>query len=286
MTAPAASAVVRKNGGGDWETALTETWADRKIRRATERAAVEAAPPAPSRTNPALRPVAPIHDGKTHKLKRQPLPPPPRIAWLRLDQLAVDETYQRSISRRGAALIRNLVEGWDWNRFKPLSVADLGSGVYEVVDGQHTAIAAATHGAIDSLPCLILIAPDIATRAADFVGINRQRTGLTPFALFRAAVVAGDPAAVAVSQALAATGATLIESIRNNRDIGATASATLLMSIAGRKGRVRVERCLRAAIAAGLAPISSATLRLLDANAATCDDAQLAELARLGRATP
>jgi hypothetical protein len=124
------------------------------------------------------RPIAAIEVSPSQPLRRNPIPPPPKIAWLALDQLVIDEGYQRGLSNRSTALIRRLVERWDWNCFKPLSVAAAGGGLYEIIDGQHTAIAAATHGAIETLPCLVLDASTVAQRAAAFVGINRDRVAL------------------------------------------------------------------------------------------------------------
>ncbi len=59
--------------------------------------------------------------------------------------LLVDERYQRGLSERSIKLIRKIVSEWDWRAFKPPVVVDVGAGL-EVIDGQHTAIGAATHG--------------------------------------------------------------------------------------------------------------------------------------------
>ena len=215
-----------------------------------------------------LRKVEPIAEGYNRKLARNPIPPPPKIAWLRLDELVIDESYQRDLSFRGRALIRRLVENWDWNCFKPLSVARCEGGGYEIIDGQHTAIAAATHGAIETLPCLVLDAATLAQRSKAFIGINRDRVALTPFALFRARLAAEDPEALAVDMALTSVGATLIESVNNNGDSdgrqGLVACVGTLLQIVRHAGAPRLKRILNVCIAAGISPIPSTIIKGLD----------------------
>ncbi len=158
-----------------------------------------------------VRPVTPIAEQATKPLRRAPVAPPPKLAWLALDQLVVDESYQRGLSNKSLMMIRKIVSTWSWSAFKPLSVARNADGLYEVIDGQHTAIAAATHGAIETLPCVVLTLDHVADRAAAFVEINTNRISLTPFAVHRARVAAGDEIAVGIDQVLADTGFELAE---------------------------------------------------------------------------
>jgi hypothetical protein len=211
-----------------------------------------------------LRPVEPIREH--NRLKRNPIAPPPKIAWLALDQLVIDENYQRSLSGQSNKLIRRLVENWDWNCFKPLSVAAVGDGRYEIIDGQHTAIAAATHGAVETLPCLVLDATTLAQRSAAFVGINRDRLALTPFALYRARLAAEDPEAVAVDAALVSAGAALVESIRYDVEYppGTVACIGTLLQVVRRGGKARLARLLRLCMAADISPIPSGVLKGLE----------------------
>jgi hypothetical protein len=213
-----------------------------------------------------LRALTPIIEGKTKRLRRLPIPPPPKIAWLALDQLVIDDEYQRELSDRSVTLIRKLVETWDWNAFKPLSVAAAGDGKYEIVDGQHTAIAAVTHGSIESLPCLVLPADTVALKAKAFVGINSDRIALTPFALYRARVAAGDDEAVAVELALSGSGATMLERLQPGQDypVGTVVCVSTLLQLVRRGGRARVHRLLKIAIDGGIGPIPSALLKGLE----------------------
>lgn len=237
-----------------------------------------------------LRAVAPITEASTKPLKRNPIPPPPRISWLRLEQLVIDDTYQRGLSEASRRLIRRLCENWDWNCFKPLSVAPTSDGQCEVIDGQHTAIAAATHGAIETLPCLVLSATTRAERSAAFVGINRDRVALTPFALYRARLAAQDPEAVAVDAALSAAGAQLLETLRYDVDYpaGTVACVSTLLQIARRGGKARLARVLKIAMAADITPIPSAVLKGLEeivAARGASDDDLTSALSDLGGET-
>ncbi|ADK99404.1 ParB/Srx family N-terminal domain-containing protein [Brevundimonas subvibrioides] len=211
-----------------------------------------------------LRKLAPIAGAE--KIIRNPVPPPPKLAWLQLDLLVIDESYQRSLSGRSMALIRKLVAHWDWNCFKPLSVAPIGDGRYEIVDGQHTAMAASSHGSIDTLPCLVLTAETREARAQAFVGINSDRVNLTRFAIYRAQVAAGDPEAVAVDAGVAAAGATLIDKLQpwQEYEPGSCATVATLLQLARSGGKNRVARLLKIAKAGGVGPVPGALLKGLE----------------------
>lgn len=213
-----------------------------------------------------LRPIKAIVESATKRIKRNPVEAPPRLAWLSLDVLVVDESYQRELAPPGVRLVRRLVERWNWNSYKPLSVAPVGDGLYEVIDGQHTAIAAATHGAIEQLPCLVQAAGTRASRAAAFVGINQDRLTLTPFALYRARLAADEPEATGVEAALAAAGVTLEESFRKGADYsaGVAVCPSALLLVHRRSGVDHLTRLLRIALAGRHTPIRASLLRALD----------------------
>lgn len=113
--------------------------------------------------------------------------------------LYVDETYQRGLSERSVKLIRKIVSEWDWTAFKPPVCVEV-EGRLEVVDGQHTAIGAATHGGIKQLPVLVVKAISHETRANAFVRHNRDRIQVTATQLHNAMVAAGDDDAVTIAQ--------------------------------------------------------------------------------------
>lgn len=187
----------------------------------------------------------------------------PEIAWLPLASLRINDAYQRSLSDRSMRSIRKMIAGWDWARVKALSVMPIGDGLYEVIDGQHTAHAAASHGGIDELPCLIAAAASLEARAGAFVGINRDRVAMTPLQIFWADVAAGDEDALdAVRGVELAGGRILRHSPGTDRfEIGDIMSAEGVKRLARRGGVAYVRRVVGVGVAGKLGPIKDAFLR-------------------------
>jgi hypothetical protein len=219
-----------------------------------------------------MRPVTGLRPDQAKTLKPAPVSAPPSIAWLQLTQLVIDDSYQRSLSEKSLRSIRRMAGNWDWSLFKPLSVSPVDDGLYEILDGQHEAIAAATTGLIQTLPCMILPLGARADRAAAFVGINHHRLGLTAWALYRARLAAEDPEAVAVDEALALAGCELFETYRYQVDYapGAVGCVNTLCLIARRRGATGLARILSIAKRAGVAPMPSPLLKGVEA--LLCDD--------------
>ncbi|TCQ28244.1 hypothetical protein [Rhizobium sp. PP-CC-3G-465] len=120
---------------------------------------------------------------------------------VRPESLMVDPSYQRSIGARGLSQIRKIIEAFDWNKFKPPICAYAehdGQTVLKVLDGQHTAIAAASHPAIDFIPVMIVDASATSSQAAAFVGQNTERLGVTPLQLHQSGLVAHDLDAITI----------------------------------------------------------------------------------------
>ena len=67
----------------------------------------------------------------------------PVLRWVKPADLWVDATYQRDMSRKSFKLIEGIYAGFAWNRVKP-PVAVEADGKLHVIDGQHTAIGAAS----------------------------------------------------------------------------------------------------------------------------------------------
>lgn len=134
--------------------------------------------------------------------------PAPTFIWIHPATLLVDENYQRNLTRQSLTLIRKIVAHWDWARFKPPIVAKAGA-TYEVIDGQHTAIAAASHPQIDTIPVMVVLAEMMEERASAFVGHNRDRIGLTPLQIYYGMLAAGDEDAQTVEQVCNRAGVSL-----------------------------------------------------------------------------
>lgn len=128
----------------------------------------------------------------------EPKAPPtgkPAFDWVDPSKLFVDPAYQRDISERGYRQIRRIVADFDWTKFKPPICAIVeveGRVVLKVVDGQHTAIAAASHPFISEIPVMLIEAPDGVSQANAFIGHNTERLGVTPLQLHQARLEAQD----------------------------------------------------------------------------------------------
>jgi hypothetical protein len=182
----------------------------------------------------------------------------PTIEMLPPTDLLVDPAYQRDLSDKSLKLIRRIVEGWDWRRFKPPIVAWSDAG-FEVIDGQHTAIAAATHGGIERIPCVVVEAQEVQDRASAFVGHNRDRLAVGALEVHHAMVAAGDPEALTVQQVCARAGVTVLRNPYGSRNYvaGDTMAVGAINALIGRRGALKAREILQALVAAELAPITA-----------------------------
>lgn len=131
---------------------------------------------------------------------------PPKLDFLSLAKLRVDDTYQRRIERNGIATIVRICNEFDWRRFAPLIVARVPGPeeIYAIIDGQHRATAALLRG-FDRVPCCIVEASALE-QPAIFAAVNGNVTPVTIFQLFKAARVAKAGWAVAIDQVCAEVG--------------------------------------------------------------------------------
>lgn len=118
---------------------------------------------------------------------------PPTLEWVALDQLMIDEAYQRSLENKSSiTLIRNIATAWDWGLCQPLAVSRREDGRLFVVDGQHRLAAARLRGDLPHLPCVVSARSSAAEEAHTFVALNRNRRALNAVDVFKAALAAGD----------------------------------------------------------------------------------------------
>lgn len=208
----------------------------------------------------SLRGVEPAHVGKAV----------PRFEWVDPSSLFVEEGYQRHVGESGITLVRKIYAGFSWARFKPPVCVRLeGSATLVCIDGQHTAIAAASHPKIGKIPVMIVPAQDADPaqdakhRAAAFVGHNRDRVALTPPAIYRAELASGDELAGTVDRACRTAAVTVLDKSINLRDrqpVGTTIAIGTLKSIAKRHGEDFLVRTLRVLVAANRGPIKAAEM--------------------------
>lgn len=141
---------------------------------------------------------------------------PGKLKWLQVASLYVDPRYQRPITASGRKTIWQIVHRFNWALFSPLIVAYRGQGPdgkdrYAIIDGQHRATGAKTHGGIFEVPCLIITGgPEVEARA--FAIINGQVTGVLPTQIHAARVMAKEPDAIAIDDACKAAGVRVLKS--------------------------------------------------------------------------
>ncbi|MGP9804073.1 hypothetical protein [Paracoccus sp. NSM] len=170
--------------------------------------------------------------------------PAPQILWVEIDQLLIDDRYQRPLNAGNRAAIRRIAADFRWSRFTPVIVAPAEGGGYALIDGQHRAHAAALVG-IKSIPAMVaLVAPEEQAQA--FIDINTRQIRVTGHQIYRAALIAGENWALACRDAVAEAGCRLMTSnfSTNARKPGQVfAIATI---------RALIEARQRAAVTAGL----------------------------------
>jgi hypothetical protein len=150
--------------------------------------------------------LRPLVKPEVNLAQPRPAGRPPTLDFLPLAKLRIDDSYQRTIERKGLATIVRICNEFDWNRFAPLIVARIAGKDehYAVIDGQHRATAALLRG-FDLVPCAIVDASELE-QPAIFAAVNGNVTPVTIFQLFKAARAAKAPWAVAIDQVCADAG--------------------------------------------------------------------------------
>lgn len=193
--------------------------------------------------------------------------------------LFVDHSYQRQISERGRRQIRRIIEGFCWSKFKPpiCAYADQdGQTILKVLDGQHTAVAAASNPHIKAIPVMIVEAPDTAAQAAAFVGQNTERVGVTPLQLHQASVVAGNPEAQTVELVCVRAGVTLVKNTAGGGKYKPreTIAVAALRGLIDRHSAQGARKILEVLANADLAPITAQHIKAAELLMTSSDYAQ------------
>lgn len=166
--------------------------------------------------------VRPIDLSQQPPVPRADPGPEPRLDWLPVEALVIDDDYQRPLGDKNWRRIRAIAARFDWARFTAISAAPRDDGTFAVIDGQHRVHAAALAGQA-MVPALIVPVP-VEAQAAAFASINSDRTAVSLFHLLRAGLAAGDAWAVRCDAAVSAAGCRLRTSVvsalqRKPRDV-------------------------------------------------------------------
>lgn len=135
--------------------------------------------------------------------------PAPKLEWIDISDLVVDDSYQRPIARAGKTNIARIVSNFRWCYFAAVVVSPIEGGKYAIVDGQHRVTAAAILG-ITSVPCQLILA-DRKEQAAAFRAINGVQTAMTPLSLYHAEIVAGVKEALEIANCCECGGVTVVK---------------------------------------------------------------------------
>lgn len=212
----------------------------------------------------SLRPIRAMRE-----LIEGPLPSPnlgvkPELRWVAPSSLLVDEAYQRDLHRRSHALIRSLIKNFAWRKMKPPIVAEVEGGLH-CVDGQHTAIAAATLQ-LEAIPVFVVAADSLIERADAFVAHNKDRIVMTTMDVYRARLAAGDPDALDVQRVCDRAGVSLkLINPQSKIMIGDCASVGKIQGLVRRQGPQKARMVLEALVQGGRAPIGSAEIEATEA---------------------
>ena len=190
---------------------------------------------------------------------------PPRVELMNPGDLSVDGAYQRELSDRSVRLINKLVREWNWSRFKPPVVAKVGDA-WHVIDGQHTAIAAISHGGIAQIPVLVIDAAETLDRAQAFIGHNRDRVAITNTQIFFAAAAAGDEDALTVSKICERAGASILRNPSPGRAYrpGEVVAVASLVQLVRRRSAMKARIVVETLVKARAAPLSADLIRAVD----------------------
>jgi hypothetical protein len=141
---------------------------------------------------------------------------PPQTIEVRPEELWVDRRYQRShMSRKSVNLIHKIVENWDWTKFKPPVVTRDADGRYIVIDGQHTAVAAASHPGIKTIPVMFAQGlGDVTQQAQSFIGHNMDRVPVGQLELWYARKQAGDKLVLDADRIMRSHGVSVVRQIQ------------------------------------------------------------------------
>jgi len=188
----------------------------------------------------------------------------PQVRMVKPSDLRVEAAYQRDLSGKSIKLIRKIVTSWDWAKFKPPICAETADGLV-VIDGQHTAIAAATHGGISEIPVLVTKANLIERRAEAFVSHNRDRLAMTPAQIFYGDAAARNGEAVAVLNCVVRAGATIPRHAVGVKIAkpGEISAVGIVRKMYRSAGPTLLTRALSISVQARVAPISHTVINAL-----------------------
>lgn len=194
----------------------------------------------------------------------------PIFELVRPSELYVDPTYQRNVGDRGMRQIRRIIENFEWTKYKPPICAYAeheGQTILKVLDGQHTAIAAASNPNIDTIPIMIVEAESTIDQAKAFIGQNTDRLGVTTLQLHQAALAAGDEDAQTIELVCARANVQLLKTTNAYTGTGSrqTIAIKQIEAMIGRHGPVVSREILEVLANADRGPLTAPQIKAVEA---------------------
>jgi hypothetical protein len=184
---------------------------------------------------------------------------PPERVWIDPVELLIDDVYQRDLNRRSMKLIEGMVKNWKWRRMKTPDCVRVG-GKLHVIDGQHTAIAAATLG-IKKIPVDVVDAKTELERADSFVSYNQNRLTISALDIYRAQVGGGEPVAMKIEKVCKEAGIRLkVIHFLIKPKVGDSAAISAIRKLVVKRDVDLATNILGALVKAGRAPVSAAEI--------------------------
>jgi hypothetical protein len=211
-----------------------------------------------------LRPVEPLPHLDAVVGKPRDLGKRPELRWVKPTSLLVDENYQRDLGKRSYSLIRGMMQNFAWRKMKPPIVVEVSGGLH-CVDGQHTAIAAASLG-VPEIPVFIVGGETLSERADSFVAHNRDRIVMAPLDVYRAKIAAGDPDALDCAKVCRLAGVRIRQIQPAGKHlVGDTGAVGTIQRLVKRRGVAKSRDLLSAFVLAGRGPITPAEIDAAEA---------------------
>lgn len=216
--------------------------------------------------NENLRPIAPI--GISGLTPRAPETGMPICEMVEPQSLFVDPAYQRNVGEKGHRQIRRIIERFDWAKFKPpiCAYAEVdGATVLKVLDGQHTAIAAASHPMISHIPVVITEAVGTVAQAEAFIGHNTDRLGVTVLQLHQAALTAGNEDALTLELVCKRAGVTVLAQPPGRQPPPRqTTAISTIKAVINKHGVIRAREVLEVLANAEMGPLTAPQIKAVE----------------------
>ena len=131
----------------------------------------------------------------------------PELAWVELEKIRVDTSYQRPLKpKRVAQILRD----FSWAQFGALMLVAQEDGSFTVYDGQHRYEAARKHPKISRVPATIVRLDQAFEEAQSFLGVNVNRSSISTVERYWAGIEAGDETMMRICSVLEEAGCEVV----------------------------------------------------------------------------